>query len=265
MADGARRCIATWIVLAMACAAMNAQAVVQNVAVVTPEGQPVANATVTIVFPDGTQEEDDTDDKGILCFDFPNSGNYKIRYGAGPNYPAGEIAYVVTSSSVGEEGGPNWVPIALTTLGVGGAIAGFAGSDDDDDDDDGPQTPGGGGNGGGSESSSFNCTPSQVANQDGHPTGSLGGTYNLTTDGSNATLQHTSGNTDFSIQGTLSGDNLTASGTGTFVGRTNSQFSFTGTAPPLQGQLRVICEACPDTDGDNTADPVDVNQSCTAN
>jgi hypothetical protein len=243
---------------------MHVHAVTQNVSVVAPNGQPVASATVTIVFPDGTQKEEDTDDKGILYFDFPNNGNYKIRYPAGAGYAAGEMTYVVTTAtSTAESSGTNWVPIALTTLGVGGAIAGFSGIDggDDDDDDGGsPQTPGGG-----SIAGTYNCTPSQVSNQDGHPTASLGGTYVVTVNGSSFTLQHTSGNTDFSIQGTVSGNDLTASGSGTFVGRANSQYSFTGTAPPLQGQLIVTCGACPDTDGDTTADPVTVNQSCSAN
>ena len=36
-----------------------ANAVVQNVTIVTDTGQPVANTTVTIVFPDGTEQEAD--------------------------------------------------------------------------------------------------------------------------------------------------------------------------------------------------------------
>lgn len=56
---------------------------VQALAIVTSipledKGVPLAGQTVAIVFPDGSEQEKDTDDKGILWFQFPADGSYQI-------------------------------------------------------------------------------------------------------------------------------------------------------------------------------------------
>jgi len=58
-------------------------AVVKNVSLIDSKGAPVSNATVTIVFPDGTEVEKETDDKGVLIFDFTSSGDYVIKDSSG--------------------------------------------------------------------------------------------------------------------------------------------------------------------------------------
>ena len=43
-----------------------ANAVTKHLSMVGENGQPMASTTITITFPDGTKEEEKTDDKGIL-------------------------------------------------------------------------------------------------------------------------------------------------------------------------------------------------------
>lgn len=247
--------IGMWAVLtAMSVFATTAHAVVGNVLIVDTSGQAIPDQTVTIVFPDGKTTKEGETRKGILIFDFPNDGNYRIRWAGG------ETTHVVTGAgaAAGGIGTMGWV---AGGLGLAAATTGLIGRDGGGGDDDGDSgSPGGGGGG---VDGTYQCSASQVSNQDGHPIGTLSGSYDVSVNGTSVTIQHTSGNTDFTIPGTLSGNNITASGTGTFVGRSGSQFSFTGTIPPLSGQLQVTCSACPDTDGDTTADPVQVNESCT--
>jgi len=44
---------------------------------------------VAIVFPDGTEVEEETDDDGLLIYDFPDDGDYVI------NYPDGSMKITV--------------------------------------------------------------------------------------------------------------------------------------------------------------------------
>jgi hypothetical protein len=85
----ARTVVALAAGFAVALLAGTALSVARSVAIVNTAGQPVANATVTIVFPDGSTQEEETDDDGILFFDFPSAGDYTIRY------PGGQMTYTV--------------------------------------------------------------------------------------------------------------------------------------------------------------------------
>ena len=58
-------------------------AVVKNVTVVNEDGQALANTKVTIVFPDGSEVEEETDDDGMLIYNFPDDGEYVIRHPEG--------------------------------------------------------------------------------------------------------------------------------------------------------------------------------------
>lgn len=72
------------LALAMsACLALlipSAYAVVKNVTVVNEDGQALANTKVNIVFPDGSEVEEETDDDGMLIYNFPNDGDYVIKH-----------------------------------------------------------------------------------------------------------------------------------------------------------------------------------------
>src|SRR5690606_7924941 len=74
-----RKAVAHLIVLALLSTGGPAWAVLTSVPL-TASGQPLANQTVTITFPDGTTQEEETDDKGILLFDFPGDGKYRISH-----------------------------------------------------------------------------------------------------------------------------------------------------------------------------------------
>jgi hypothetical protein len=234
------------------------QAVVQNVTVVTATGQPVPNATVTIVFPDGTTKEEETDDRGVLIFDFPNNGNYVIRY------PGGQMSYTATGVGVAaaEPSMTPWVVAGVTLLGAGAAIA----SDDDSDSgsDSGGGTPGGG-TGGGTVDGTYNCTFSQTANADSHPTGTLSGNYGVATSGSNVNITHQSGPTNLTASGSLSGSSANYTGSGTFQGFSGAQVSGTLTfgTNSATGNLNLVCSTCPDSNMNSTADPVSGSLSCT--
>lgn len=246
----------------------NAWAVVQNVALVNPSGEPVANATVTIVFPDGARDTAETDDDGVLVFDFPDAGDYTIRF------PGGEMTYSVDTAAVAaasRRGTGRWLGIGAGILAIGGLTAVLDNNGDGDDDivapapvqDDGAD-PGNdpGDSGTNPAEGTYTCVHSVMSNEDGHPTTSLSGEYVVAAGGS-PNLQHSAADTQFTITATLSGTDIAASGTGTFAGFSGASFNFDGTVPPLTGTLQVVCNACPDTDGDGTADPVQAALSCT--
>ncbi len=111
-----------------------AQAVVQNISVVGPDGQNIGKQTVKIVFPepiDGkTSAEAETDDDGLLIFDFPGDGRYIIEYDGG-------------SMPVDVAGGiPMWGKIGLGVVGAGAVIYAI------DESGNGGNGGNGGGNGG---------------------------------------------------------------------------------------------------------------------
>ncbi len=57
---------------------LQSQAITKHISIVGETGQPMANTTITITFQDGTAEEEDTDDKGLLIFNFGKKGDYVL-------------------------------------------------------------------------------------------------------------------------------------------------------------------------------------------
>ena len=263
--DTARRVLVLALCGSAALAAGSAWAVLQNVPIVSPAGQPVANTTVTIQLPDGTMVEEETDDRGILIFDFPERGDYLIRY------PGGELRYTISRAMLRDAGasGGGVNPLIPALIGGGAALVAI---NNNNDDDDGPgAAPDGTGGTGGTSSSAppsggYTCTYTSLSNPDNHPTASLNGLYTLTFSGTSATVAHTNGPTQFSLQGTLNGSNVSASGTGTFQGFTGAQFNFTGTIAAnnsLTVNSNTQCSACPDSNGNGTRDAFTGTLSCT--
>ncbi|MGI9343688.1 MAG: outer membrane beta-barrel protein [Gammaproteobacteria bacterium] len=58
-------------------------AVVKDIQITDTNGKSLPNTKVTIVFPDGTQREEESDDDGVLYFDFPADGDYELRHSGG--------------------------------------------------------------------------------------------------------------------------------------------------------------------------------------
>ena len=73
----------------------------------------MVNTTITITFPDGTKEKEDTDDKGILKFNFSKSGAYTL------SDPAGNV--IKTVSIAGS--GMSTTAMIITGAAVIGGIA----------------------------------------------------------------------------------------------------------------------------------------------
>lgn len=155
-------------------------AVVKNVTVVDSNGNALGNTKVTIVFPDGTEQEEETDDKGMLIFDFPGDGEYKLVY------PGGSMGV-----SVG--GG---VPVWAWVLGGAAAAGGVAVALDDDDDSN---SSGSGGSDPGSGSGAcvtgmYSVTTSVESNPDMHPANEFDGTWEVFCNASDTNVVQISGN-----------------------------------------------------------------------
>lgn len=149
--------------LCVALSIPTAYAVVKNLKIVDSEGNSLANTKVTIVFPDGTEDEEETDDEGFLYYNFPKDGDYTVRY------PGGQMSVNVAGAS-----GAGWsagktvgaAAAAATIIGVG-IVAGDSGtkSSSGSGSDSGSSDSGGssgGGSGGGSGSSDVDvsvCNP----------------------------------------------------------------------------------------------------------
>lgn len=98
-----------------------AVAVVKDVTLVGSQGEPLSSATVTIVFPDGTEEEEETDDKGILIFDFPGSGDYVIKDSSGATLTTVSIPLIPTKVK--------WAAAGVVGAGIIVAVANDSDSD----------------------------------------------------------------------------------------------------------------------------------------
>lgn len=152
-----QRGLALFVAICMAIAIPMAYAVVKNVSIVDNQGNSLANTKVTIVFPDGTEVEEETDDDGMLIYDFPDDGDYTI------NYPGGQTTVNVSG------GIATWVWVAAGVATAGAAAGIYAIVDDDSD--------GGGSGGGGTvdpcQGNTFNfingLTATVSSNPGGHP------------------------------------------------------------------------------------------------
>ena len=107
-------------------------AVVKDVGIVDGNGNSLANTRVTIVFPDGTEQVEESDDNGMLVFDFPSDGNYRIRHSGG------EQTVTVTGAGAAASSGGflawSWDPFSfIPASDTGGYLgAGFSYNDHGD-------------------------------------------------------------------------------------------------------------------------------------
>jgi len=72
-----------------------ANAVTKHLSMVGENGQPMVSTAITITSPDGSKVEEGTDDKGILTFDFKQSGTYTL------SDPAGNVIKTISIQSAG--------------------------------------------------------------------------------------------------------------------------------------------------------------------
>ncbi len=108
--------------------APSGHAVVKNVSLTGSDDSSLANTRVTIVFPDGSEQQEETDDKGVLIFDFPTDGDYSIRY------PGGEKTVSVTGAGATASAGIlAQMGNILPTTNVGGYVGFGVGYNDHDD------------------------------------------------------------------------------------------------------------------------------------
>ena len=144
-----RQCIVLLLMLCLA--APGAFGVVRNMSIVDMQGNSMPNTKVTIVFPDGTEVEEETDDDGFLYYDFPADGEYIVKY------PGGQMNVDVFERKGGKG---KWIAIGAAAVVAGGvALAAGGGSSSSDDSYSAPSSTSGysppsGSSGGGSSGSS---------------------------------------------------------------------------------------------------------------
>lgn len=230
VATSIRNSVVALAVLAFIVAGSPAYAVVKQSQLVTgTDGKPLASQTIVITAPDGSTEEKDTDEAGMLFWDADQDGTYVLKPKAGG--PA--INVNVTGAAGG--GGFNWAPVLA--LGAGVAAVGLAASSQD-------SSSGGGSHGGGGEDcvagdcvGTWNiATASVTFNPDSHPNLFPGSSCAVTLNGSNL--------------------NLACSGAG---------YSVAFTSRPLQSGCRVTGTATGTYSGFNTAFEIDVTFDPVAN
>ena len=160
------RCMALLVAICIAIAMPAAYAVVKNISIVDNQGNSLANTKVTIVFPDGTEVEEETDDDGMLIYDFPGDGDYTV------NYPGGQMAVSVAG------GIPTWVWVAGGVAAAGTAWGIYEVVDDDSDN---PSSGSSGGTlaTGTCSATSFNISTSVVSNPSSHPIDGFDGQYTI--------------------------------------------------------------------------------------
>ncbi len=186
-------------------------AVTKHISLTGADGQALANTTVTIVFPDGTQVDEDTDDRGLLIFDFPNNGNYRILTASGELIQTVSISGAAGSTAAIGSVSTGMVA-GVAAVAVAGTIAAAQGDDND--------------NTGGSSASdvpngAYNVAFSLLSNPGGHPDLLTGQSVvvSISTSGSSVQIVQTSSVTDFTdISGSISGSTISGSGTGTYSG-----------------------------------------------
>lgn len=233
-----------------------AAAVVKNVQIVNSAGQPLPRQTVKITltsgrtFPDGAKEKRaQTDDDGMLIFDFPDGAEYLLTY------PGGTM-------TVSTAAGFPWVPV----IGAAAAITAVAVASDSDDNDD---SGGGGGNG----PLNGDCTLGGVVttNPDGHPDNFTGATCSWSTTTSNATVQCTNGaNLNVTLNGPLDtgAETFSLTGTGSYQGFTGTGFTFAGGYNPVSGVVAGTTAAgtngnLPDSNMNSVNEPINYSFDCT--
>ncbi|MGI9342050.1 MAG: hypothetical protein ACR2QV_04330 [Gammaproteobacteria bacterium] len=120
------RCLVLALAMCLVAFIPAAHAVLKDLSIVDGEGNSLANTKVTIVFPDGTEVDEETDDDGMLYFDFPDEGEYTVRY------PGGQMAVNVGGGGGGMSTG-KWLgagAAAAVLVGVGIAASDSGSSGD---------------------------------------------------------------------------------------------------------------------------------------
>lgn len=216
-------------------APVNVSAVVKNVQIMS-DGKPLANTKVTLTSPSGKKDESDTDDKGVLIFDFDEDGAWTV------SWPGGSMIV-----KAGGGIGPYIVVPAI--VGVTAAII----AANDSDNDDKQQSSG--------SSAVFSLTvQAVVSNPDLHPQNFENCSYNVSVSGSSVTISCSGSGIDFSASGSIDGSgNFTASGSGTYQGFATT-FNVSGqiieTAGTWDGQIDSCNGGCPDTNGNTIEEPI---------
>ena len=129
-----------------------ANAVTKHLSMIGENGKPLTNTNIRITYPDGSSGAALTDDKGILQYNFKQTGEYTL------SDPAGNV--VKTISVAG--GGVNSKLLTITAVAAGALLLLAAGSSASDSSSDNEGGDDGGDDGGGTEE------------------GSIAGTYNVT-------------------------------------------------------------------------------------
>ena len=218
-----RRVVSLILSIFLVTLAPAANAITKHLSMIGENGQPLANTTITITFSDGTKQEEDTDDKGILMFNFSKSGVYTL------SDPAGNVIKTVSIAGSGF----NSTAVTLSAVVIGSALllAAATGSGGDTSTD-APADPGAG-------------DPGSDIPDEEEPVGAgggLAGTYNVTTTiasnpgdlpvlidtlvlqleiiGTQLTILQISSNPNFPSQlsGTIAGESFSASSNGTYGG-----------------------------------------------
>ena len=149
-----------------------ANAITKHLSITGSDGQPMPSTTITITFPDGsTKIKEDTDDKGILMFDFKKSGVYTL------SDPAGNVIRTVSVTG----SGMNAKVMTMTALGAAAVILLAAGSSSSDSSssDSGAGDTGNGDTGTGDAGNGGTGTTEPPVTEGGGTEASQSGTYDV--------------------------------------------------------------------------------------
>jgi len=222
-----------------------ANAITKYLSIVGENGQPIASTPITITFPDGIKVVENTDEKGILSFNFSKPGTYTLAD------PAGNI--VKTVSITGS--GMSTTAMILTGVAVVGGIALLASGSGDDSSGDTPTEPpvteppvteppdGDGGGEEGSQAGIYDVNLVVAGNPGDQPVLLRQLVLQLEIIGTALTITQLSGDPNFPAQmsGTIADTSFTASANGVYSGFP-TMFQMAGsvtTAPSLNFILNV--------------------------
>lgn len=179
--------------------AVPAGAVVKQLIIAGPQGEPVPNATVSIFAEDGTKVgEAKTDDRGQLAYDFPSKGKYTVRWeGGAMTVPVAAVSTPVVLGTV----------LGATAI-VGGITSGGNSS---------PEAAAAGGTQAGTYTSTFAIT-ADPSFHDGTLLLASGSPHALVVTVTGSTITITGPVGFQTVTGTLTGNTFTATGFGTAGG-----------------------------------------------
>lgn len=211
---------------------LTSHAITKSLSIVGENGQPLTGTIITITFEDGTKEEEDTDDKGLLVFNFKKKGTYTLTD------PAGNV--VKTVNITGMDSRTKW-EIAAAAAATALILASGSGSDSDPSNpadqstdtntDSGSTTEENESTSSVSLAGTYNVNYTLASNPGGHP--SLipaNTTVDVITQGSNITFSQ------MGLHGTHNEVDFVATGTGNYAGFVTT-FVFQGTQNPVTGQI----------------------------